>query len=125
MSTTTSVTIQVKHTIDRQRLEDLLVTAFEGGSNYWIARAEPLRSGRRDLYEAAFDGGVNIYISAERGDPRSGEKYRLNLSNMERGLQVMADKHPRHMADILAGNDDATTGDVFLQLCLFGDVVYG
>jgi hypothetical protein len=37
----------------------------------------------------------------------------------------MADKYPRHIADILSENDDATTGDVFLQLCLFGDVVYG
>ena len=123
--TDTAVTIQVKHTIDKQRLEDLLVGAFEGGSNYWIARATPLRSGRRDLYEAAFDGGVNVYIAAERGDPRNGEKYRLNLSNMERGLQVMADKYPRHLGDILAGEDDATTADVFLQLSLFGEVVYG
>lgn len=122
--TDTAVTIQVKHTIDRQRLEDLLVTAFEGGSNYWISKVR-WKSAKRDAYEAAFDDGVSIYISAERGDPRSGEKYRLNLSNMRRGLQLMADKYPRHMADILAENDDATTADVFLQLSLFGEVVYG
>jgi hypothetical protein len=26
---------------------------------------------------------------------------------------------------VLNENDDADTGDVFLQLCLFGEVVYG
>ena len=39
--------------------------------------------------------------------------------------QIMADKFPRHFANILNENDDAETGDVFLQCCLWGDIVYG
>lgn len=34
-------------------------------------------------------------------------------------------KYPRHWADVLAENDDATTGDVFLQCCLFGECIFG
>ena len=117
MSTTTSVTIQVKHTIDRQRLEDLLVTAFEGGSNYWIKWARSVDGG--DLYQAAFAHGIRVKADDEE------HTRLLNLTAMEKGLQVMADKFPHHLGDILAEEDDATTGDVFLQLCLFGDVIYG
>lgn len=120
----TAMTVKVEHTIDKQRLEDLLVGAFEGGSNYWIQRVD-WRSARRDAYEAAFDDGVTIVVSSERGDPNGGRKERLDLAAMEKGLQLMADKYPRHMADLLNGNDDATTADVWLQLCLFGEVVYG
>ena len=32
---------------------------------------------------------------------------------------------PRHLADFMSESDDASTGDVFLQLCIFGSVVYG
>ena len=121
--TTAKVTVKVTHTIDHERLECLLISAFEGGSNYWIQKARSVNGG--DEYEQAFDYGVRIWVSAERGDPFSGKSFLLNLTAMEKGLQVMADKFPHHMADILAENDDATTGDVFLQLCLFGEVVYG
>jgi hypothetical protein len=32
---------------------------------------------------------------------------------------------PRHFADVLNENDDAGTGDVFLQCCLFGEIIFG
>jgi len=38
---------------------------------------------------------------------------------------VMAKKEPRHFADFLKEDYDETTGDVFLQCCLFGEVIYG
>lgn len=115
---TATVTVKVTHTFDRERVECLLVSAFEGGSNYWIKWAKSVREGD-PFYDAAFDYGVRIRAD---GEPHSRL---LNLAAMQKGLQDMADHHPRHMADFIAGNDDATTGDVFLQLCLFGAVVYG
>ena len=51
--------------------------------------------------------------------------YRLDLDAIERGLQAMAEKFPKHFADILGENDDAITSDVLLQCCLFGYVIYG
>jgi hypothetical protein len=41
------------------------------------------------------------------------------------GLRIMAEKEPRHFADFMTENDDADTGDVFLQCCLYGEVIYG
>lgn len=37
----------------------------------------------------------------------------------------MAEKSPRHFADLLSEDDDATTHDVFIQHVLFGEVIYG
>jgi hypothetical protein len=37
----------------------------------------------------------------------------------------MAREYGRHFSDMIAENDDATTADVFLQCCLFGELVYG
>jgi hypothetical protein len=61
----------------------------------------------------------------ESFDKPEPKKYRLDLEAIDRGLQLMADKYPRHFADFVGENEDASTGDVFLQLCLFGELVYG
>ena len=117
MDATVSVTVRAYHTIDKDRLENLLISAFEGGSNYWVKWVKAVEGG--DIYAAAFEAGVRV-----RADGEAHARL-LNLTAMQNGMQDMADAHPRHMADILSGNDDATTGDVFLQLCLFGELVYG
>jgi hypothetical protein len=37
----------------------------------------------------------------------------------------MAREAPQHFADFLNENDDADTGDVFVQCCLLGEIRYG
>lgn len=37
----------------------------------------------------------------------------------------MAEKWPRHFGNFISENEDAETGDVFIQLALLGDIVYG
>jgi len=39
--------------------------------------------------------------------------------------KVMHDDYPSHYGDAISENDDAGTGDVYLQCCLFGEVIYG
>jgi hypothetical protein len=51
--------------------------------------------------------------------------YSLNIQTITKGLQIMADQYPRHFNNFLDDNADAETGDVFLQCCLFGKLVYG
>ena len=42
-----------------------------------------------------------------------------------KGLQLMAKDYPQQWADFMDDNDDANTGDVFVQLCCFGKTIYG
>ena len=37
----------------------------------------------------------------------------------------MRDQYPRHYADLMEEDDDLITGDVWLQLAVFGELIYG
>jgi hypothetical protein len=49
----------------------------------------------------------------------------LDLKAIKRGALVMAKKYPREWFNLVNDNFDATTGDVFLQCCVFGETLYG
>jgi hypothetical protein len=128
--------ISVKVPITKQRISDLLCCAFEGGSNYWYCIDEfiaPTEMSWQTDPEQVFqhldyplnEGGALIISDKEDDSPAKNRKtYRLDLESITKGLQVMAEKYPRHFSDFIGENDDAITGDVFLQCCLFGEVIY-
>lgn len=126
--------------ICESRVRDLLVTAFEGGSNYWIESinhkvAEGLtyedfkEGGKLEIPGDYFPGyilvpfheGCSLEIKAEDDD----KTYCLDAAKMKQGLELMAKNEQRHWQDFINENDDAETADVFLQLCLFNEIVYG
>jgi len=41
------------------------------------------------------------------------------------GLALMAEKYREDFADFLSQDDDANTSDIFLQLALYGEVIFG
>ena len=136
MKTTTqqpTVSVNVKHEITLDRISNLLCSAFEGGSNYWyqidkFIKPENLsfRTDEEQIYrhlDYPLNEGGALIISDLEGD--EDEPKRLDLNAVKKGLQIMAEKYPRHMGEFLNDNDDAETGDVFLQCCLFGDAIYG
>lgn len=115
---------------NQRRIEDLLCGAFEGGSNYWylIERYEyPEGQTHESLkiqqgyIQLPFLGGRVIIKDIEGEDPK---EYVLDKEACLRGLKVMAEKYPRHYADWMVENDDVITADVYLQCCLFGEIVY-
>ena len=124
--------------VSTKRILDMLVTAFEGGSNYWIeevlsnppagTKYEDYKNGGKhsttEYYPAyqvlPFVGGSVTVI-----DNEDGTKYCLNSAAIADGLQRMAEKYPRHWNDFVNENDDASTADVFLQCATMGDVVFG
>jgi len=113
----------------------MLCCAFEGGSNYWcvikekkqpdffLFRYMPDLSDKPTSYtDYPLNRGGFLMVGDIEGDMPDGL---LDLGTIRYGLQVMADKYPRHFQDLLNDNDDAITGDVFLQCCLWGEVVFG
>jgi len=133
-------TLAYNQEIEISRLGSLLCGAFEGGSNYWylieeFIKPKNLNNSDEDsnTWETCFrhidypinEGGALIISDINEEDEEDKETWTLNLESMAKGLQVMARDYPRHMADFLNGNDDAETSDVYLQCCLFGEVVFG
>jgi len=123
-----------------KQMRDLLVGAFEGGSNYWyMIERTKLRPGLK--IEDFHNGGKmqpkddyyhwSQLVPTTRGcaliitcdDDK--QEYKLNLTQLKIGECIMRTKYPEHYADVLAENDDSITADVFLQCALLGEVVYG
>lgn len=134
-----SVAVPLK--IKRKALANLLCCGFEGGVGYWCAikryikpaKVEPvIEAGRENAQPCKhtdyplLEGGAVVCIVEEAGDDKAlqGEKV-LDLAAVQRGLAVMAEKYPLHFANFLSENEDAETGDVFIQCCLLGDVIFG
>ncbi len=138
-----SMNIEVTIGIDRVR--NLLCCAFEGGSNYWyviVDRRYPPGFDAADYREGGkaqppddywhwsqilpLQDGGSLVIGTKDDDEIDGSKqWTLDAQAIARGLVTMAEKYPRHYGSVLADNEDAETGDVFLQCCLFGKLVFG
>lgn len=52
-------------------------------------------------------------------------KYSLDLKAVRKGLRKMKKEYPSDWADLVEENDDLCTGDTWLQLAVFGEVIYG
>jgi hypothetical protein len=134
----------MKITIDitPERISDLLCCALEGGSNYWYmidefvvpTETEPAKWAFRSDTNTVFrhldyplnDGGALIFsVIDDDSDEFKEQKLRLDLTTIQKGLELMAQQNPLQFGYFLAENEDATTGDVFLQLCLFGQEIFG
>jgi hypothetical protein len=128
----TQQTWTIPITITHEDVFSLLVSALEGGSNYWYADVEPLKrtSKAREACDRLYNNLIEHGFSIVDGDPDdTGRKktYKVKPEAFQNALEAMAggNPHPRHFQALLTGNADAETGDVFLQLCVFGEVIYG
>lgn len=127
---TTTVTTSIPLT----RIADLLCCGFEGGVGYWCQivdynEPEKPRSvwGDDRVYrhvDYPLTGGAVLCVATD-DDPDEPETLTLDRAAIDRGLAAMAKDFPRHWGDFIRENEDACTGDVFIQCCLFGEVVYG
>ncbi len=140
---TTGFEIKTTHYITREQVANLLCSAFEGGNNYWY-RIELFHAPSTYQFNFGADLGkpaghfkqidypLNpdgyLVVSDYHGaDPGEMVKRRLNYRSIKRGLQLMAEskEYAHHWRDFIAENDDCITADVFLQFCLFGEVIHG
>jgi hypothetical protein len=130
----TTQSVIAKLEIQWSRIEDMLCSAWEGGSNYWLEcydyripdPPQPAGVVEYRYQNALYPGGACLCrIAGDSDDPSNGRKLELTQDKLISGLQTFAEKCPSHFADFMAENDDATTADCFLQCCLLGDVVYG
>jgi hypothetical protein len=135
----------VKTQISEQRVSDLLCSALDpayGGSLYWAGtQGYEYPAGKtKDDFEYRFmevvlAGGKHIFFDADEDTSNKGysakkkEEWTLTREKLVNGLTVMASlkegEGGHHWPNFIAENDDAETGDVYLQCCLFGKIVYG
>lgn len=138
---TEKFTFELPAEVDANDIVDLLCTAFDGDMvAAWSPHAETVLPDGFDIYKIPWlkdpsswaetrkcyiaplvEGGRVILCDFEDDN----KKYVLDLAAIQRGVVIMSTKFKRHWNDFRNENDDAVTGDVFVQCCVFGDVIYG
>jgi len=130
--------MKITQEVSREILEDIFVTALEGGSNYWYYlpdnSVEAIRkavSKEEDPYlstailKAILDHDVKVAINdAENEEEVIGV---ITRSTMQGRLQLLADSKEnkwaleRHIRE----QGDAGSADIVFQYLTMGEVVYG
>jgi len=138
--------MKVTINIDEKKIANLLASGMEGGINYWARIAEykkpanpfPFCDSNTGLakeeweiyphvdYPLNEDGAVILKdLLLEVSDSKADCLLTLDKKAILKGLNIMADKYAHHFSNFMDDSGDATTGDVFIQCCLFGEIVYG
>ena len=125
--------LEVKATvrIPNQKIQDLITTALEGACRYWASfKFPPDYKEKYDSHEQIPFKDGNIAVYDVETDELLGY---LNRASIKVGLQLMADCKDmkgkqvpaRHFKNLATDNEDEETADVFMQLCVIGEIVYG
>jgi len=114
--------------ITDEQIDDLMVTALEGGINYWCGGVE-LKEGTvtaeqeknlRYLSNAISLGGTIILHDAE-----SSDKWELTKEKFLKGIEKTLEWGGNADVQDLFDNHDAEVADVLLQYSLFDEIVFG
>jgi len=86
---------------------------------FWCAAMSP-------AYFAPLVEGGELVLKLQAGMVAEGESRLRSVDriSVERGLAVMAKVAPYQFSKLLNSEDDATTADVLLQCCVFGELIY-
>lgn len=126
-------TVQVPFEITEEFVSDVLTSAFEGGSNYWIQwngfKVVKDIKGIVHLSEVVAKGGIVSILPDE--DPgieghEEGTPFKLDRDIFVQGFQRYIEfcmKHGRAI-QVDPGDIDANEADLILQLALFNDEVF-
>lgn len=121
----------------KQILSDLIVTALEGGSNFWYlikdeADAEIRKyKDSNNLHNNCFSEWV--FVALENGakiqihDIEDEENLlgTLTIESLHKATRLISEKYPAEYANMLEEDYDADSADIFFQLAVMGEVVYG
>lgn len=129
--------MKIETEISSKYIADLLVGAFEGGSNYWYHMLEwpgkPKGADYWDWMTKVLDEGKGVVFALE-DKHEADDKIEVTPESIRIGLNVMREKAPRHFGNMAKeGFDpenggihtDADTSDALLQCICFGEIVYG
>ena len=128
--------VQIPVTVADTRIADLLEAAvcgywadeftarFDSGAaeaeNYMLDEYADWIGAALTLHSKAL---VDLQYEMTTGIAGKCSRYVLDRAKIAVGLALLADT--AHWVDFMDENEDGTTGDVFLQMCLFGEVVFG
>lgn len=123
---------------------ETIINAFVGvcetsASTYWLSSFLPLepecsglvascREAKDPWYATLNFWGKGGRATLRHDDPNNDDQQTNTIigeAEIISGLNAMANKCPKHFADLVSENDDAITHDVMIQCIVFGEIIYG
>lgn len=122
--------------ISDELISDQLCTALEGGSNYWyylgdidrthFVKGETLVDNLTRSFMADKNYKLPVY------DIESAEEFEdmdklgdVTYDSMAKAFSIMSKDYPRQLGNILSGNYDGDDSDVWFQIAVMGEAIYG
>jgi hypothetical protein len=118
-----------------QQIKNVIVTALEGGSNYWYYLPQESRFAIRSrvseeenpyiseaITDAVLSGADVVIRDAEDDNEILGT---LTSESIAKGLDIAIANYPEEIQDVITEDYDAGTADTLFQLFVMGEVVFG
>lgn len=99
----------------KHNLDDWMITVNEGGSGYWAhakkwCDADNILQGKHfSVYDIVTNDKLGTF----------------DYNNALRGLYMMSDRYPEHFSRLIEGTYDADDTDLWFQLSIMSEVIYG
>jgi hypothetical protein len=123
--------IFVSQDIDLTHFEEIIITALEGGSNYWYYLKDVDNIERNTQRTLSEDIAYNLYYypefkldvyDVENPDDLLGTVTQKSMLN---ALELAYKDYNHIYVDLLEGTGDAETADVLFQLATMEQIVFG
>lgn len=127
------MSFNVKSAITDEAMGDIVTTGFESGGYGSVAidkfvilgDKKPTPPKWADYPECRHcwwwaDG--EIRVADNHGDDTTGV---ISRATLQKGLDILAEKYPHLLADLVSGSYDVIPADALLQCAAFGDLIYG
>lgn len=124
-----SVVAVVEKEISTSQIMDMIITAMEGGSNYWFLLTVPYQPTKWEKQINDKTLCIVVYDIEEHHDALiEGEDVEplgvLSCQSIKSGIEKMITDWPHAFQRWMDGTYDAGDADIFFQLCCMGEVVY-
>jgi hypothetical protein len=124
-------TISVNRYITYQMFEDWIVTALEGGSNYWYF-INNLPQSESEIEEMPFSMKFAHLIWKEKKridvydlEDRKNQLGTIDLKSVKKALEMVCENHEEVFNNLMDENYDAIDADVLFQYAVMGELIFG
>lgn len=116
--------IMIPFEITKEFVSDILCTALEGGSNYWIAEVRNLSDNPKSQY---FSESVAKGDTIEIMDNEDNNVYKLDFNTLAEGYRRYVFYCLKNGREVYSDpcDIDAEVADIILQFALFNEIVFG
>lgn len=126
--------IQIEYEVNQDMIENAIISALEGGSNYWyfvdvkdFQQDLPPKNGKvitERISEAVFKNPSFKMPVYDVEDEEDVLGY-LSQKNLRRGLELCAKNYPDVFQRFTNDDIDAGDADIIFQLTVMGEVTFG